>query len=109
VKTEERLAVPWAERDLVSRVKSLLPEGKVVYLRDLGIIELPLYGLNSILERQDLVIHAAKVRDPRRFVTCTDRHGRVEQFGLFELRRIEQEPPGRTIGGRRGVQKGRIP
>jgi hypothetical protein len=109
VKTEERLAVPWAEQDLVSRVKSLLPEGKAVYLRDLGIVELPLYGLNTILAWHGLVIHATKVRGTKRFVACTDRHGRVEQFGLFELRRIEQEPPGRTIGGRRGVQKGRIP
>jgi hypothetical protein len=101
VKTEERLAVPWAERDLVSRVKSLLPEGKVVYLRDLGIIELPLYGLNAILERQGFLIHATKVRDAKRFVACTDKEGRVERYGLFELRRIEEEPPGRTIGKRR--------
>ena len=38
-----------------------------MYLRDHEITELPLYRLNTILERQELVMHAAKVRDPKRF------------------------------------------
>ncbi|MBI3328411.1 MAG: hypothetical protein HYZ81_17130 [Nitrospinae bacterium] len=101
VKTEEQLAVPWDERDLVALVKGLLPEGKAVYLRDQGITELPLYGLNTHLERHGLVIHAAKVRDAKRFVACTDKYGRIEQFGLFELREIHQEGSGRTNGRRR--------
>ncbi len=89
VKTEERLTVPWDARDLVAQVKALLPEGKLVYLRDQGITELPLYGLNCLLEPQGYVIHATKVRDARRFVACTDKEGRVERFGLFELRQME--------------------
>lgn len=96
VKKEERLAVPWGERDLVALVKALLPEGKPVYLREQGITELPLYRLNTILERQGYSIHPAKVRDPKRFVACTDKYGRAEKFGLFELRRIPQAPPGGT-------------
>lgn len=67
-KTEERLAVPWNEGDLVALVKALLPEGTPVYLRDHGITELPLYGLNTLLARQGYIIHAAKVRTSRRFV-----------------------------------------
>lgn len=100
-KTIERPAVPWDERDLVALVKALLPEGKPVYLREKGITALPLYGLNTLLEPQGYVIHAAKVRDAKRFVACTDKHGRVERFGLFELRPIRQEAPGRANGKRR--------
>ena len=96
VKTREVPEVPWGEQDLVALVKSLLPEGKAVYLRDQGITELPLYGLNAVLVRHGLVIHAAKVRDPKRFVTCMDKEGRVERYGLFELRQIHQGAPGRT-------------
>jgi excisionase family DNA binding protein len=75
---------------LVALVRALLPEGQRVYLRDKGITELPLMALNAILAPQGLVIHAAKVRDRRRWVTCTDRVGRVEGFGLFELRAREE-------------------
>jgi hypothetical protein len=101
VKTEERLAVPWDERDLVALVQRLLPEGQPVYLRDRGITELPLYGLNAVLARQGYVIHATKVRNPKRFVACMDKEGRVERFGLFELKPIPPEAPGRTNGRRR--------
>lgn len=101
VKSEERLAVPWDAQNLMALVKSLLPEGTPVYLRDRGIRELPLYGLNTLLARQGYVIHAAKVRDPKRFVACTDKEGRVEQYGLFALRPIAPEASGRTNGRRR--------
>lgn len=90
-KTEERPAVPWDARDLVALVQMLLPKGKPVYLRDQGITTLPLYGLNTLLERQGYYIHPAKVRDARRFVACTDKDGRVERYGLFELRRTTEE------------------
>ena len=86
--TEERPAVPWDERALVELVKPLLPPGQPVYLRDKGITTLPLYGLNTLLEPQGFFIHAAKVRDPKRFVACTDKAGRIERFGLFELSRV---------------------
>jgi hypothetical protein len=96
VKTEERLAVPWNQRDLVTQIKALLPEGEAVALRDKGITDLPLQVLNAILARQGYVIHASKVRDPKRSVACTDQDGRVERFGLFELRRIAPEAPARS-------------
>lgn len=106
VKTEERLAVPWDERNLLALLQGLLPERQPVYLRERGITALPLYGLNSILERQGYVIHAFKVRDAKRFVTCTDKQGRVEQYGLFELRQNAQEPPRRAIRRKTGAQRG---
>ena len=64
-----------------------------MYLRAVGVTTLPLYGLNTLLARQGYVIHAGKVRDRKRFVACTDKHGRVEQLGLFELRRVQQKAP----------------
>jgi len=100
VKNEERLAVPWNEQDLVGMVRSLLPEGRPVYLRDRGITELPLSGLNAILAGHGLEIHASKGRDLKRLVACTDQEGRVKSFGLFELRRTSLEALGFTIGPR---------
>ncbi len=88
--TDERPAVPWSEPDLVALVKSLLPPGHPVYLHDQGITTLPLSGLNTLLEPQGFYIHAAKVRHLKRFVACTDKQGRLEHFGLFELRPTRQ-------------------
>lgn len=87
VKTEERLAVPWDERDLVAQVKALLPEGQAVALRDKGITELPLAWLNARLATHGYVICATKGRHSRRLVTCINEEGQVEQYALFELRR----------------------
>jgi hypothetical protein len=50
VKTEERLALPLDETDLVTQIKALLPEGHTVTLRDKGLTELPLGALNAIIE-----------------------------------------------------------
>jgi hypothetical protein len=86
VKTEERLAVPWDEADLVDQVKALLPEGQAVALRDKGITELPLARLNARLAPLGYVIHARKGRDAKKMVKCTGEDGQVEQFGLFKLR-----------------------
>jgi hypothetical protein len=86
VRSEEKLAVPWDEGDLVAQVKALLPEGQPVALREQGITELPLQRLNAILTRHGYVIHATKGGDPKRFVACTDQDGQVEQYGLFALR-----------------------
>ncbi len=47
MKTEERLAVPWDEGDLVTQVKAWLPEGPAVALHNQGITELPLARLNA--------------------------------------------------------------
>ena len=98
VKSEERLAVPWDEQDLLALVRSLLPEGGRVYLRDKGLTELPLDGLNTILARHELMIYATKGNDPRRMVTCTLTDGRRTRYELFELRQIPHEVPGRTSG-----------
>jgi hypothetical protein len=86
VKTEERLAVPWDESDLFDQVKTLLPEGQAVALRDRGITELPLARLNARLAPLGYIMHASNGRDPKRLVACTGEDGRVDQFGLFELR-----------------------
>ena len=92
-KTREAPEVPWDERDLVSMVKAFLPEeGKPVYLRDKGITELPFPGLNAMLARHGLMIHAAKGNDPTCLVACTDAHGRTEEYGVFELRRQQRVP-----------------
>ena len=66
VKTEERLAVPWDEADLVDQVKALLPEGQAVALGDKGITELPLARLNARLAPHGYMIHARKGRDAKR-------------------------------------------
>jgi hypothetical protein len=100
-KTREVPEVPWDEQTLVAQVKILLPEGQLVYLQDHGITELPLYGLNTILAQHGYIIHATKVRNPKRFVACTDKDGQVKRFGLFELRPIHQEAPGGTDRERR--------
>ena len=93
VKTEEWLAVPWDEEDLVDQVKVLLPEGQAVALRDKGITELPLARLNARLASYGHVIHASKVRDSKRLVACAGEGGRVERFGLFEFRRTSPASP----------------
>jgi hypothetical protein len=70
VKTEEWLAVPWGEGDMVAQVKTLLPEGQTVALRDKGITELALARLNARLAPYGYVIHARKGRDRTRLVAC---------------------------------------
>jgi hypothetical protein len=85
VKTEERLAVPWTDQDLVAQVRALLPEGEAVHLREKGVTELPLGRLNGILARHRLMIHASKGPDAKRSVACSDQYGRVEPYELFEL------------------------
>jgi hypothetical protein len=99
VKTEERLAVPWSEQDLVAQVKALLPEGEVVYLRDKGMTEFPLGRLNGILARHGLMIYATRGPDATRVVACADRHGRVERYEVFELRHTAKTRRKRKKGG----------
>jgi hypothetical protein len=93
VKTEERLAVPWNDQDLVALVSALLPEGKSISLDGQGITKLLLSGLNATLAQHGLRIHATRGSDPNRLVDCTDKDGWVEQFGLFELRKIKGRKP----------------
>jgi hypothetical protein len=100
VKTEERLAVPWNENDLVDQVKALLPEGQAVALRDKGITELPLAQLNAQLAPHGYVIHASKGRDRTRLVACMNHDGSTTPYELFELRPMAPEASGRTNGTR---------
>ena len=100
VKTEERLAVPWDEADLVTQLKALLPEGQAVTLRDKGITELPLARLNAHLLPYGYVIHARKGQDRTRLVACMDQDGKVTPYGVFELRPMPPEASGRTNGTR---------
>jgi hypothetical protein len=100
VKTEERLAVPWDEADVVAQVKALLPEGQAVALRDKGITELPLARLNARLAPQGYVIHAKKGRDRSRQVACINHDGSVILYEWFGLCPMSSEASGRTNGTR---------
>jgi hypothetical protein len=105
VKTEEWLAVPWDEVDLVTQVKALLPEWQAVALRDKGITELPLAPLNARLVPYGYVIHARKSRDPKRSVVCTGDDGWEEPFGMFELRPTSSTTSVEMIGSRPKVDQ----
>jgi hypothetical protein len=100
VKTEERLAVPWDEDDLVDQVKALLPEGQAEALWDKGITELPLARLNARLAPHGYVIHASKGRDRTRLVACMDHDGKVTPYEVFKLRLMAPEASARTNGTR---------
>jgi hypothetical protein len=76
---------------LVALLRVLLPEGTRRYLRDLGITTLPLAQLNAVLAPLGYVLVGTKTRAGARFVVCSDAHGQIERFGLFELRRVEEE------------------
>jgi hypothetical protein len=76
---------------LVGLLSVLLPAGERRYLRDCGIMTLPLAQLNAVLAPMGYVIHGTKTRSPDRFVLCTDAQGQVERYGLFELRRLEED------------------
>jgi hypothetical protein len=80
---------------LLALLSVLLPEGERRYLRDCGIATLPLAQLNAVLAPQGYVIQATKTRSSKRFVLCTDAYGEVESYGLFELRRVEEDETGR--------------
>jgi hypothetical protein len=75
---------------LLALLRVLLPEGERRYLRDLGILTLPLAHLNRVLAPLGYVLVGTKTRSAARFVVCSDAHGQVECYGLFELRRVEE-------------------
>jgi len=64
-----------------------------VALRDKGITELPLAQLNARLAPHGYVIHARKGQDANHLVKRTGEGERVEQFGLFEIRRMSSAFP----------------
>ena len=80
VKTREAPEVPWDEGDFVAAVQTLLPEGQPVSLRDHGITELPLDGLNACLKPMGYRIHASERGDAARAMACVDRKGRVSHI-----------------------------
>jgi len=69
-------------------------------LRHKGITELPLARLNARLAPYGYVIHARKGQDRTRLVACADQDGKVTPYGVFELRPMSPEAPGRTNGTR---------
>jgi hypothetical protein len=75
----------------VALLRVMLPEGERRYLRDCGIMTLPLAQLNTVLAPLGYVLVGTKTRSPERFVLCTDTHDEVERYGLFELRRAEED------------------
>jgi hypothetical protein len=75
---------------LLALLQVLLPEGERRYVRDYGITMLPLAQLNKVLAPLGCVIVGRKTRAAERFVLCTDAHGKIERYGLFELRRVEE-------------------
>jgi hypothetical protein len=77
----------------VALLRVLLPEGERRYLRDCGILTLPLAQLNAVLAPLGYVLMGSKTRAAERFVLCLDTHGQVERYGLFELQRLEKEAP----------------
>jgi hypothetical protein len=80
----------------VALLQVLIPEGERRYLRDCGILTLPLAQLNVVLAPMGYVLVDTKTLSPEHFVLCTDVHGQVERYGLFELQRLEEE--GRSAG-----------
>jgi hypothetical protein len=76
---------------LLALLQVLLPKGQPRYLRDCGITRLPLAQLNAVLAPLGYVLVGTKTRSVERFVRCTDSHGQVERYGLFALRRIEED------------------
>jgi hypothetical protein len=46
--------------------------------------------LNQVLGLLDYVLGGTKTWSAGRYVVCTDAHGQVERYGLFELQRIEE-------------------
>jgi hypothetical protein len=74
----------------VALLQGLLPEGKPRYLRDCGILTLPLAHLNQVLEPLGYVLVGTKTRAAERFVLCSDAYGQVERYGLFALQRVEE-------------------
>jgi hypothetical protein len=75
----------------VALLRVMLPAGERRYLRDVGILTLPLAQLNAVLAPLGYVIRGTKTRAADRFVLCSDARGEIERYGLFELRRLEEE------------------
>jgi hypothetical protein len=80
---------------MVGQVKALM-EGQAMALRDKGMTQCRLAGLDARLAPQGYVIHASKGRDRTSAVACIDHDGRVTSYGVVELRPMAPEASGRT-------------
>ena len=81
-----------ARAALVALLTLLFPAGQPVYPRTrYGWRTFPLAEINRLLVPAGYVLHATKTRAAARFILCTDAHGGVERYGLFELRRLEEQ------------------
>src|SRR5918911_2581901 len=77
---------------LVALLTLLFPAGQPVYPRTrYGWRSFPLAQINRLLAPPGFVLVARKTRSPDRFILCTDAQGGVERYGLFELRRLEED------------------
>jgi hypothetical protein len=75
----------------VALIQLLFPLEQPVYPRTrYGWQTFPLAQINHLLVPEGLVIHAAKTRKAEQLIACSDAHGQVEPYGLFELRRLEE-------------------
>ncbi|MGH8058890.1 MAG: hypothetical protein ACREOH_16910 [Candidatus Entotheonellia bacterium] len=97
--TPERNAPPVprdaVEAALVGLVQALFPVDTPVYPRhSYGIASLPLYAINTLMHPHGLVLRAKKTRLSKHVVLCTDKDGRAERYGLFELRGLTGEKGG---------------
>ena len=81
-----------ARAALVALLTLLFPAGQPVYPRTrYGWRTFPLAAINRLLAPAGYVLQATKTRAAARFILCTDAQGGVERYGLFELRRVEEE------------------
>ena len=87
VKTEERLAVPWGDAALVEQVRRYYPRANRGAVGQ-GHHRAAVGAAECSAGTAGYVISARKGRDAKRLVVCTGEEGRVEQFGLFELRQV---------------------
>jgi excisionase family DNA binding protein len=79
---------------LVALIQTLFPEGQPIAPRPAyGLTTFPLDGINLVLAQHGLVLHASKTCHPEHRVACTDRSGRVNVYGVFELRRLAATAP----------------
>jgi hypothetical protein len=72
----------------VALIQLLFPEGQRIAPREkYGWQTFPLAQINAVLRHERLFIDPIATRKASQAITCTEIHGGVEQYGLFELRR----------------------
>jgi hypothetical protein len=87
---EAKARAAQAERQLVALLQQLLPAGKMTYLYNAGLRELPLTELNATLARVKLVLKSRQTYSDR-MVACVTAPGKVEGKTLFWLEPLSPE------------------